>query len=783
MALNSQVKVTLSAVDNASKTIQGVGLSFGKLTGAMALGSAISRMATDAFYNGIQFLRQYGTEAIITAGRIDMMKNTMYILAENLGNTREEVDAFVYSIREERKSVEVAIEVTQRMLAAGISLNETVKQQTIAENVLSSAREVGAVMGYESAEVTKAILDATTNLNPQLLRQYGIYVNLNIAYAAQAQALGKSVEALTTAEKRMALLNATFLESSKFTGAYNESMKSWYKVLLSIKDAMSDVAYVIGKLFTPVLEVAIQFVYDKIKAFREWALTSNNELTPAMERISEHIYNVFIKVVNFAIRVVSYLRAAFKELFDIAGSVTKQLSSLSGTTITASDVLEFFARVVYEVYNIAKAFALGIQAVVQTVAAFALGLVDAGKVAIAFGKDVLRSFQKIQSAGQVIMGALWKGVKGDFKGAYDSMKEGFSITLDESTAALNSFAINTGASVDAIYTTWTDSFDAITEAVTQKNFPQLSGVSRQTFDNIRDDLQVGVKDILIEVDDAFKNAYNGLSKMEDESKEASSGAANALKNSMVQAVDKSKDMLRDLVDAWVDYRDKVVDINKQISGLEEEWSVDNANSQREYRQEIIDIYRDHQKEATRLEEEMNDAMNDTDRERYNDLKEKYEEEVALLEQYAHVKSFVGRWYDENDIEQAQRLFNERMIQTNDNYTKRIKELRTQLEEERKIYEEKRDEILKDTGIYFEQLKDKYGTGFDNIIAVIRTKVGMLEELMNKMMGFGSQLGFSTTMGGEGGGTMNNINLYVEGGGDGQQIGQQIVNELKKNIKL
>ena len=125
------------------------------------------------------------------------------------------------------------------------------------EDLARAAQQVAVTMGENSSETFARFIDFIQTGNSQLLNQVGIMKNANQMYEEYADAINKSVKALTSRERYEALISGLMRESTKLQGVYTEAMKSASKQLGSMKRYIEELRYEWGKHFEPILALVI----------------------------------------------------------------------------------------------------------------------------------------------------------------------------------------------------------------------------------------------------------------------------------------------------------------------------------------------------------------------------------------------------------------------------------------------------------------------------------------------------------------------------------------------
>lgn len=281
---NEKINIQVTAEDKASPKLKSL---FGTIAGGVTVGNLLA----DTFRKVTSTFVSFAKESLDTSLTLDQMQKTLPVLAKNMGKTEQEINDLIYAIRGENKSMKEAVEITRSMTIAGLD-------QEQALTLLNRARDIGATFQMSSADANRILLDAMLQMQPTMLKDIGLTVRLADAKALMAEKLGITEEALTSAQIQQGIFNLAMQDAEKFTGAYDASMTSANKVMMSAKDAFADVKLVIGDLLDNAMFPISKAVLDMIRDFRAWAFTSENEMNPTLKGLAELIGGVVLLTFN-----------------------------------------------------------------------------------------------------------------------------------------------------------------------------------------------------------------------------------------------------------------------------------------------------------------------------------------------------------------------------------------------------------------------------------------------------------------------------------------------------
>ena len=209
--------------------------------------------------------------AIAAAGALIIGKMTMTaarteelgVVVENLGRVSgygaEELASVEQSILDLGITTQGARTIMSRFMGAQLDLADASKIARAAQDL--------AVIGMEDSSVAAENLTyAIASMQPRVLRQYGLFLNLNDVYEKTAAALDKNVEDLTEAEKRQGFLNATLEQATRFEGTYEAAMGTAGKQMRSFRRYTEELSNQLGKFFLPVLTKIVEGATFLIKA-------------------------------------------------------------------------------------------------------------------------------------------------------------------------------------------------------------------------------------------------------------------------------------------------------------------------------------------------------------------------------------------------------------------------------------------------------------------------------------------------------------------------------------
>jgi hypothetical protein len=187
-------------------------------------------------------------------------------------------------------SLRDAMTATAQASSAGMSAENIKRMGEVARN---AAQALGVDMSNALDRLSRGI----TKLEPELLDEIGIFTRTEQASIDYARALGKSVGALTSFEKRQAFANAVLAEGEEKFGAIALQTNPYNKLLASLKNLTQEGLELVNKVLGPLIDglskspvalgaaiaaVAAILLKQAIPALTQW----RTELSEGVERAS-----------------------------------------------------------------------------------------------------------------------------------------------------------------------------------------------------------------------------------------------------------------------------------------------------------------------------------------------------------------------------------------------------------------------------------------------------------------------------------------------------------------
>lgn len=278
---DTKAKIILEAKDKASRQIKKVDSSFAKLVAGVTAGNIAANIASKAFSSlgkGVRAL----IDATKVAARIQVLNRVFLLTGQNAGHTKLELEGMKQEVMDLGIAEQEALQIGQQFIQAQLDIAD-------ATLVARAAQDLAVIAGTNSSETALRLTDAIVKQRPILLKQFGIIANLNDIYGRQADALGKTRDQLNETEKRAAFLNEILRQSKTVAGAYESAMKDVGKRMTSLPRHMQNAQNAVGKLFLPVMLLAVDGTTDFLKSIKALADALDTSLATSVKRASQNM--------------------------------------------------------------------------------------------------------------------------------------------------------------------------------------------------------------------------------------------------------------------------------------------------------------------------------------------------------------------------------------------------------------------------------------------------------------------------------------------------------------
>ena len=333
----NNVEIVFSATDNTGGAISGVkghlqgifDTAMGFLTSnvLMKIGSGLVDIGKSVV--------DFGKDSILAAARVEELKTVNEVLAKNAGISQSAVEAEAAEV----KKMGIEAGVSQKVIAEFIKANLDLGS---ASDIARIAQDAAVISGKNSTEATDDIIYAITTLNPLILRNAGIIVDLQKSYKDYAAELGIAAGDLTTTQKQQAALNAVIEAGAGIAGTYEAAMKEPGKVLRSFPRYFDDIKVAVGESFQDAFGEVLMTLADFVKWLGA-AVSEGGTLRPMIDGLAAGLALIIPYITSFidGLKGITGMSADF-------GVFQAGFDKLSAWWTAYSPVIMEFAKGIYD---------------------------------------------------------------------------------------------------------------------------------------------------------------------------------------------------------------------------------------------------------------------------------------------------------------------------------------------------------------------------------------------------------------------------------------------------
>ena len=205
---------------------------------------------------------KYAMSITMTAARTEELGLITARMAKVHGYSESALNSYEEQVKSLGITTQGARLILTQFMGSQINLVKSSKLARAAQNLAT----LGMV---DSSEAAADLAFAVASLQPRLLRKYRIYISLVDVYRLAAKELGKTVVALTDAERQQAFLNAILQEAAQYTGLYEEKMRTAAGQMRSLERHSQELANELGEGLVPVLQGSVVVLTDLAQALHD----------------------------------------------------------------------------------------------------------------------------------------------------------------------------------------------------------------------------------------------------------------------------------------------------------------------------------------------------------------------------------------------------------------------------------------------------------------------------------------------------------------------------------
>lgn len=362
---------TLSSVGNRLRTLdfKGIGddlkqlnLGVSQLPGLLtsAVAGFVALKAANALKELAGDMVAFLKEAAQASAKVETLSTVLNVVGRNAGYSEDALKKAAKQVESVGITAAAARESLTQMIQSGININELtdtygklngeVVQFTKAQELARAAQDLAVISGETSSETLQRLIVNMQQMDVQGLKFQGIIVNQEAAQAKLASSLGKTADALTLTEKRMAFQAATMEELRKLSGAYAESMETVGKKLGSLARFQEQFSVSIGNALVPafgaLVDAATEFFArgEKIILSMTEQSTVAKDLKDGLAPLVGMVKDLGLTLLTISFDVFKGAAGVFSEVGKAVGTVWQLVKDLYSTiTTVGSSIVRAFS--------------------------------------------------------------------------------------------------------------------------------------------------------------------------------------------------------------------------------------------------------------------------------------------------------------------------------------------------------------------------------------------------------------------------------------------------------
>lgn len=208
-----------------------------------------------------------------TAARAEVLATVLKVVGTNAGIGTERLREMDEAVQKMGITAAASRQSLVQLIQAGLISAETSYK---AAQLARAAQDLAVVSGQNSSETFQRLVVNINQMDALGLRFMGLILDREEAYRKYAEALGKTSDQLTLAERKQAFMNATLAEAQKLSGSYEASMTKAEKQVQSLARITETLREELGKGLQPAylavvgaITSVLESVTKATKAFNE----------------------------------------------------------------------------------------------------------------------------------------------------------------------------------------------------------------------------------------------------------------------------------------------------------------------------------------------------------------------------------------------------------------------------------------------------------------------------------------------------------------------------------
>lgn len=247
-------------------------------------------------------IKEFGIEALHTAGRVDEFTRVALYLGQRTGRTQEEVQGFLDGLEDTGIRADVAANLIANMSRNQLDLAQSTELAAMAQNV-------AVLAGIDSSDALERLNTIILQGDKLMARNIGLQVDFTAAQDTLASSLGKTNEQLSATELAQANMNAVLEQGAAISGVYGVAQDSPTKALRSLGRQMFNLKAAMGAPFLDAWKSVVDVARGAVEMF------SN------MVKEGGLLYPVLIQLGAVLSIVADAFKAGAQKIFDFLGGL------------------------------------------------------------------------------------------------------------------------------------------------------------------------------------------------------------------------------------------------------------------------------------------------------------------------------------------------------------------------------------------------------------------------------------------------------------------------------
>jgi len=287
------ISFTVEGAQAAQRQIETVGNAFNQLSTVARAGLATLAAGLAAWNIGA-----YVKDSVLLAARYETLGVVMTNVGKNAGYSAAAMEGFAKGLQSTGISMIQSRESLTALAQAHVDLTASMKLARLAQ-------DAAVIGGINSSEAFQRMVVGLQQGDVEILRNLGLNVNFQAAYALTAATLHKHVDLLTETEKTQARVNALMAVSTDIAGTYEAAMGTAGKQLSSMSRYVEDLKVKVGSVFLDGFTRQIELQTMAFKALglamdESLADGSLTQFSTAVGQAAGNVVAGLVMITNFA---------------------------------------------------------------------------------------------------------------------------------------------------------------------------------------------------------------------------------------------------------------------------------------------------------------------------------------------------------------------------------------------------------------------------------------------------------------------------------------------------